>query len=93
MYKEELEPRWPGPNDKCDWDIWMRQDYNRKGRECIIPEISRTFHFGSRGLNVDHWFQKTYFSTRALNNVTGVKFDIEKVRKDNYEEEIDKIIR
>ena len=71
----------------------MRQDYNRKGRECIIPEISRTFHFGSRGLNVDDWFQKTYFSTRALNSVTGVKFDIEKVRKDNYEEEIDKIIR
>ena len=93
LYKDELEPKWPGPTDYWDWDMWMRQDFMRKGRECIIPEVSRTYHFGSRGLNVNDWFQTLYFSTRVLNNVTGVKFDIEKVRKDNYEKELDKIIR
>ena len=71
----------------------MRQDHIRKGRECIIPEVSRTFHFGSRGLNVNNVYQQLYFSTRVLNNVTGVKFDVEKMKKDNYEKELERIIR
>eukprot|EP00112_Aurelia_sp_Birch-Aquarium-sp1_P025458 Seg846.7 transcript_id=Seg846.7/GoldUCD/mRNA.D3Y31 product="Protein O-linked-mannose beta-1 2-N-acetylglucosaminyltransferase 1" protein_id=Seg846.7/GoldUCD/D3Y31 len=93
LYKDELEPKWPGPTDHWDWDMWMRQDYIRKGRECIIPEVSRTFHFGSQGLNINYVFQKLYFSTRSLNDVTGVNFDVEKMKKDNYEQELETIIR
>ena len=26
-------------------------------RECIIPDISRTYHFGSTGLNMNPYFQ------------------------------------
>ena len=64
-----------------------------KGRECIIPEISRTFHFGSTGMNMNRITQDVYFGTRALNSATSIKFDAEKVMKDNYEKEIHKIIR
>lgn len=68
-------------------------DENRKGRECIIPDISRTYHFGAKGLNVNNFFQRLYFKTRALNTKINIKFDIEKMKKDNYENELAKIIR
>ena len=32
-----------------DWDMWMRA-YALKGRECIIPDVARTFHFGVKGI-------------------------------------------
>lgn len=38
--------------------MWMRTDDIRKDRECIIPDVSRTFHFGSSGLNVNDYFQQ-----------------------------------
>ena len=93
LYKNELEPIWPGPEARFDWDIWLRMDGNRKGRECIIPDISRTYHFGAKGLNVNDLFQKYYFKTRVLNRKTGQKFDIEKMKKDNYEKELERLIR
>ena len=68
-------------------------DSNRKGRECIIPDISRTYHFGMKGLNMNPYFQDIYFSKHALNRVTGVKFDISKVQKDNYEKEVHNMIK
>eukprot|EP00795_Rhopilema_esculentum_P004726 gene4726-21025_t len=93
LFKNELEPKWPGPNDYWDWDMWMRTDYMRKGRECIVPDKSRTYHFGAIGLNVRMNFQKMYFSTRVLNDKSGVKFDVEKVKKENYEKELERLIR
>lgn len=30
------------------WDDWMRLPEQRKGRDCIYPEISRTFTFGAK---------------------------------------------
>jgi hypothetical protein len=35
-----------------DWDMWMRLEDIRKGRECVVPDVSRTYHFGSSGVNV-----------------------------------------
>jgi alpha-1,3-mannosyl-glycoprotein beta-1,2-N-acetylglucosaminyltransferase len=31
------------------WDDWMREPPQRRGREVLRPEISRTFHFGQKG--------------------------------------------
>jgi len=62
------------------------------GRECIIPDISRTFHFGASGLNVDPNFQELYFKSHSLNQQTGNTFDIEKIKKDAYEKELEEII-
>ena len=36
-------------------------------RECIIPDISRTYHFGSSGLNMNPYFQDHYFARHTLN--------------------------
>lgn len=39
-----------------DWDMWMRMPEQRKGRECIIPDVSRSYHFGIIGLNMNGYF-------------------------------------
>eukprot|EP00126_Sphaerothecum_destruens_P007297 Sdes_comp19788_c0_seq1m11876 len=68
LYKKELEPVWPPPEKKYDWDMWMRMPQIRKQRECIIPDVSRTFHFGASGLNVNYYFQEAYFNSRLISN-------------------------
>lgn len=67
LYKEELESKWPTPDKYWDWDMWMRLPDVRKGRECIVPDVSRTFHFGSSGLNMNSYFQDMYFKKHAFN--------------------------
>lgn len=67
LYKEELETRWPTPDKMWDWDIWMRLKYIMKGRECIVPDVSRTYHFGSNGLNMNSHFHDNYFKKHSFN--------------------------
>ena len=35
-------------------------------RDCIIPDTSRTYHFGEDGLNVKTSMQERYFKHHAL---------------------------
>ncbi|KAG8186088.1 hypothetical protein JTE90_003171 [Oedothorax gibbosus] len=94
LYKEELEPRWPTPEKLWDWDMWMRLPDVRKGRECVVPDVSRTYHFGSSGLNMNSYFQDVYFKKHALNaNPNAVVKDLDSVKKDNYEEVIHDLLK
>ena len=43
----ELSVKWP----RAYWDDWLREPKNRKGRNFIRPEISRTFHIGKIGVS------------------------------------------
>lgn len=62
-----------------DWDMWMRTGYIRKERECIIPDVSRTFHFGSKGLNMNPYFQDLYFKKHSIVTHAGIKLkDLDK---------------
>ena len=88
-----MEPKWPESDQYWDWDMWMRLDGNIKGRECIIPDVSRTYHFGAKGLNVNVFFQEAYFLKHTLNTQTGIRFDVAKMTKDGYEVEVNKIIK
>ncbi|XP_058945589.1 protein O-linked-mannose beta-1,2-N-acetylglucosaminyltransferase 1 [Pocillopora verrucosa] len=92
LFKNELEEKWPRPEDFVDWDIWMRGNHNRKGRECIIPDISRTYHFGGKGLNVGGHMQARYFAKHSLNTKPNVKLDVDKMYKENYEKEINQLL-
>lgn len=62
----ELRAKWPAPELRYDWDMWMRSPDQRRGRECIIPDMSRTYHFGSSGVNMNDYFQSAYFDKHAL---------------------------
>uniref|UniRef100_A0A1B6DHI8 Protein O-linked-mannose beta-1,2-N-acetylglucosaminyltransferase n=2 Tax=Clastoptera arizonana TaxID=38151 RepID=A0A1B6DHI8_9HEMI len=94
LYKDELEPNWPSPEKMWDWDMWMRMAEVRKGRECVIPEVSRTYHFGSSGLNMNSYFQDTYFKSHSFNTQPYVQLkNIDSVIKDSYEELILNLIQ
>ena len=34
-------------------------------RECLIPEVSRTYHFDT-GMHIDNYQQKKHFNTRSV---------------------------
>ncbi|XP_072172735.1 protein O-linked-mannose beta-1,2-N-acetylglucosaminyltransferase 1-like [Diadema setosum] len=94
IYKDELEPKWPTPEKLWDWDMWMRLPENMQGRECIIPDVSRTYHFGAKGVNMNSYFQDLYFKKRPLNTAVRVKLrDIDKMTQEKYEVEMHRQIR
>lgn len=94
LYKDELEPQWPTPEKQWDWDMWMRTNMIRKDRECIIPDISRTYHFGSKGLNMNPYFQEVYFKKHSFLTKTNVKLkDVDRMKRNSYEELIVELIK
>ena len=59
---EELITKWP----RAYWDDWLREPPQRKGRHCIHPEISRTFHYGKMGVSASQ-YQNQYLDHIQLN--------------------------
>ncbi len=55
-------------------DMWIRMPEQLRGRECLVPEVPRTFHFGTRGVNMNAYFQSTHFSSRRLHGRGAVAF-------------------
>lgn len=73
--------------------MWMRMPQQRKDRECIIPDISRTYHFGAKGLNVGPAMNEAYFKRHAFNAQPSVKINADIMYKEKYEEELQRLIR
>jgi alpha-1,3-mannosyl-glycoprotein beta-1,2-N-acetylglucosaminyltransferase len=46
--RKEIGPVWP----KEHWDHWMRLNSTSKGRECVIPQVSRNYNIGELGANM-----------------------------------------
>ncbi|KAM4021479.1 protein O-linked-mannose beta-1,2-N-acetylglucosaminyltransferase 1 isoform 2-T2 [Anomaloglossus baeobatrachus] len=93
LYKDELEPKWPTPEKLWDWDMWLRMPEQRKGRECLIPDVSRSYHFGIIGLNMNGYFHEAYFKKHKFNTVPNVQLsNVESLRKDAYEMEVHRIL-
>lgn len=94
LYKEELEGRWPTPDKQWDWDMWMRLADVRKGRECVVPDVSRTYHFGASGLNMNTVFQDLYFKKHAFNMDPSARLaNVNSLKRENYERLLTKLIR
>ncbi|PSN55689.1 Protein O-linked-mannose beta-1 [Blattella germanica] len=94
LFKDELESKWPPPEKMWDWDMWMRLPEVRKGRECVIPDVSRTYHFGASGLNMKSYFQDVYFKKHSFNTLPFVQLkNVESIKKSNYEELIVNMIK
>ncbi|XP_069158026.1 protein O-linked-mannose beta-1,2-N-acetylglucosaminyltransferase 1-like [Procambarus clarkii] len=69
---EDVMPNWPPYDKLADWDMWLRLPENQKGRECLVPEVSRTFHFGVTGAHLTAYFQSNYYAHTALNTAPDV---------------------
>ncbi|KAJ8367126.1 hypothetical protein AAFF_G00330880 [Aldrovandia affinis] len=94
LYKDELEPKWPTPEKLWDWDMWMRMPEQRKGRECVIPDISRSYHFGIIGLNMNGYFHEVYFKKHRFNTVPNVQLkNVDSLKNEAYEVEIQGLLK
>ena len=94
LWSQELEPRWPSPEKTWDWDMWMRLQEIRRGRECVVPEISRTYHFGSSGLNMNSYFHDIYFTKHSFNTERDVELaNVDSVKKEEYEHRLEEEMR
>lgn len=94
IYKDELELQWPTPEKLWDWDMWLRLPTVMKTRECVIPDISRTYHFGSKGLNMNSLFQEIYFQKHAFNTLPHVKLkDVNSLKKAEYEALLENLLK
>lgn len=51
---EELQPKWPD----VFWDDWMRQEAQKRGRQCVRPEVSRTRNFGEKGASTSFQYEE-----------------------------------
>jgi len=51
LWTSELAVKWP-TNPTTGWDHWMRVDEQAKGRDCIVPELSRNHNIGAQGATV-----------------------------------------
>ena len=38
------------------WDDYMREGRTRKGRQCLRPEVCRTYNFGEKGSSRGQFF-------------------------------------
>lgn len=91
---EALLAKWPSKGIAYDWDVWARWDSNRLGRECVIPDISRTYHFGISGRHMTGTFHTMYYLDHALNNQSHVKLhDVDMIVKDRYEDHIKEMMK
>ncbi|XP_077577934.1 alpha-1,3-mannosyl-glycoprotein 2-beta-N-acetylglucosaminyltransferase a [Stigmatopora nigra] len=80
---EELEPRWPA----SFWDDWMRRPEQRRGRQCLRPEISRTLTFGRKGVSLGQFYDK-YLRFIKLNSefVHFTQLDLTYLKPDVYDQ-------
>eukprot|EP00467_Chlorarachnion_reptans_P001578 CAMPEP_0114527776 /NCGR_PEP_ID=MMETSP0109-20121206/23812_1 /TAXON_ID=29199 /ORGANISM="Chlorarachnion reptans, Strain CCCM449" /LENGTH=558 /DNA_ID=CAMNT_0001709795 /DNA_START=254 /DNA_END=1934 /DNA_ORIENTATION=- len=92
LYKEEWEPRWPSAH----WDHWLRDPRNRKGRECVYPEISRNYNSGSVGVHVNHKFYNKFLKRIKKNGDKSSPLRLQdaiKGERRTYEQEQDLLLR
>jgi alpha-1,3-mannosyl-glycoprotein beta-1,2-N-acetylglucosaminyltransferase len=84
---EDLSPKWP----RGYWDDWLREPVQRKGRDTIRPEVSRTFHFGQKGGTSNNVYSQ-YLDSIELNeeDVEWREQDLSYLRKDIYDGEFER---
>ena len=61
----DLNLRQQWPDDQWDW--FVRGVYQRKERECLYPDVPRTFHAGRKGTFVNENAQRTIFDRMIRN--------------------------
>eukprot|EP00045_Choanoeca_perplexa_P009841 m.96341 g.96341 ORF g.96341 m.96341 type:complete len:615 (+) comp15048_c0_seq2:189-2033(+) len=92
LFVDELRAKWPSADKFWDWDMWMRMNEQRKGRECIVPDISRTFHFGAHGVNMNDYFQDLYFNKHLLSTVPFAELKTKEMEASRYEEHLNGLL-
>ena len=89
LWINELQSKWPNGF----WDDWLREPAQRKDRQVLRPEASRTHHFGTKGGASANQFG----SMLERNNLNSQKVqwdtvDLSYLESSSYEEQYLKIV-
>eukprot|EP01119_Soliformovum_irregulare_P014488 TRINITY_DN3963_c3_g1_i1.p1 TRINITY_DN3963_c3_g1~~TRINITY_DN3963_c3_g1_i1.p1 ORF type:complete len:424 (-),score=98.24 TRINITY_DN3963_c3_g1_i1:122-1264(-) len=90
QFWKEIGPRWPA----AYWDDWLREPQQRQGRDCIRPEICRTYTFGKEGSSAGQFFGQ-YLAGIKLNdvNVDWQAQSLTYLTKDNYDVHLGEMLK
>lgn len=77
----EIGSRWPLDH----WDHWMRVSTQHKGRDCVVPEISRNYNIGVKGANMDNAGYNKFLKNIAHNKQIVHLGDVSYILRDNYD--------
>lgn len=80
---DSVAPKWP----HAYWDDFMRLNSTRQGRQCIRPEICRTYNFGDIGSSSGQYF-RLFLKPIRLNNETvdWAHIDLGYLQADRYQQ-------
>ncbi|XP_037091059.1 protein O-linked-mannose beta-1,2-N-acetylglucosaminyltransferase 1-like [Pollicipes pollicipes] len=94
LFFDELLPSWPAPGADFDWDVLVRHADRRKGRDCVVPDVPRTYHFGFQGGHVGSAMQYKYYWDHALNRQPDVRLkDVERMVLPRYTAQLMELLR
>merc|ERR1711959_843111 len=68
---DTLRTWWPQA-PTMGWDYWMRIAFDRAGKECIIPEVSRSHHVADKGSSVNGRKQVAFFAAMKFASVPSI---------------------
>ena len=81
---KELLDKWPSGY----WDDWLREPDQRRDRQILRPEVSRTFHFGTQGGASKNQFGSNLSKVRLDADVVDwLSLDLSYLEPDHYREE------
>jgi alpha-1,3-mannosyl-glycoprotein beta-1,2-N-acetylglucosaminyltransferase len=87
MMRRELWNEWKHKWPPAYWDDWIREPQQRKERDCIRPEVSRTYTFGESGGASNGQFFNDFLRPIVLNtiNVPWFDYDLSFLLKEKYD--------
>ncbi|KAF2367928.1 Glycosyl transferase family 13 [Trinorchestia longiramus] len=91
---EEIAEKWKASVSWGDWDLWLRTDRNAAQRECVVPSVSRVFHYGLTGAHVKGIMTHVHFAGHLVTAVPHVALrDVEKLMQQEYERQIYELLQ
>ena len=72
LYENELQKTWPFYH----WDHWLRDPVIHKGRDCIYPEVSRTYHIGEYGTFMNESLHSSLFKNIGYNTDSKIRWSM-----------------
>jgi alpha-1,3-mannosyl-glycoprotein beta-1,2-N-acetylglucosaminyltransferase len=76
------------------WDHWMRTDAVSRGRDCVVPEVSRNHNFGEDGTTSGSFYHE-FVATAVVNKrmLAGGFGDLRYLLSGAYEQQMQRLVR
>ncbi|CAL4066326.1 unnamed protein product, partial [Meganyctiphanes norvegica] len=92
---KELLPKWLSSTRATDWDYMMGSGVFRNGRDCLVPDINRSYHGGVMGTHFTPSFstERDYLA-KTYNTIPDVQLmDHRQLMQETYEQDMVLLIK